>query len=179
MLVCVLERIAKTDVEQAYADFRQRLLENGCRVISEEAPKRIVVKQGSLWGVSPKTAKKLISLRFSSHKSGTQVLVSSTLASDWKNITLIGSTLSIILIFVCVWIATDLNAFAASGAIGFWSWIAMVDGYVNVQVTQTFAGVTSALAVFLAVIIALEGLIVVYVKRKLDGVVEATLKSVG
>ena len=147
-------------------------------MIADEAPNHLSVSQGSIWGVSPKTAKKVMRYRFASLDSGTRLTVSSKLASDWKNLTLIGCALSILLSFVCLWIAADLNALVASGKSGFWSWIATVDGYVNVQVAQSFAGLTWALAVFLVVVVALEGVIVYYVKFKMNEFVEVTLNPV-
>ncbi len=176
--VCLFERIVSSGINEAYAKVRQNLLGKGCRVVSEEVPNQIVVKQGSLWGISPKTAKKVINCRFSSLDTGTRVTVSSKLSSDWKNLTIIGCALSILLAFVCLWIAADLNALAASGKSGFWSWIAMVEGYVNVQVAQSIAGLTWALAVFLVVVVGLEGVVVYSAKIKMNEVVEKILNTV-
>ena len=175
--VCLFERIINSDIEKAYDNFRQRLLTKDCRLVSEEKPNFIVVKQGSLWGVSPKTAKKKITLRFSSSEGETRISVSSHLSSDWKNLTLIGSALSVLLAVVCVWIATDLNALVASHSEGFWSWLATIDSYVNVQVAQTLATLTSGLAAFLVVVVILEAVIYVVVKRKLNAFAEEILKA--
>jgi hypothetical protein len=174
----VFERTVNLDVEETYVKSRQLLLGKGCQVVSEEKPNAVVVKQGSLWGVSPKTAKKILTLRFSSSEGGTQVSVSSKLSSDWKNLTLIGSALSVLLAAVCVWIAVDLNALVASDTVGFWSWLATVDSYVNVQVAQTLASLTLGLAVFLVVVVVLEVVIYVVVKRKLDVFAEEVLRAV-
>ena len=174
----MFERIVSSEINQTYAKFRQLLLGKNCRVISEEVPNCIVVKQGSVWGISPKTAKKVITCRFSSLESGTRITISSKLASDWKNLTIIGSVLSVFVAFVCLWIKMDLDALVASRGLGFWSWIAMVDGYVNVQVAQAFAGLAMVLAVFLIVVLALEVVIVFYVKHKMDEFAEETLSFV-
>jgi hypothetical protein len=176
--VCLFARIVRLGIKEAYTEVRQILLGHNCKVIFEEVPNQIVIKQGSLWGISPKTAKKVISYRFSSVESGTRVTVSSKLASDWKNLTIIGSALSILLAFVCLWIAADLNALVASNELGFWSWIAMVDGYVNVPLAQAFADLTQILAVFLVTVVALEVVIVFYVNLKINEFAEETLNSV-
>lgn len=177
MLICLFERTVSLEIKEAYIEVRQLLLGKGSRVISEEAPNQIVVKQGSLWGISPKTAKKVIDCRFSPFDSGTRVNVSSKLASDWKNLTIIGCALSVFLAFVCLWIAADLDALVASNVVGLWSWIAMVDGYVNVQVAQAFADLMLGLAVFLVIVVVVETVVFVYAKQRIDEFAEETLSS--
>ncbi len=176
--VCLFERTVNLGIEEVYSKCRRLLLGKNCRVISEEAPNHIVVKQGSVWGVTPRTAKKVIDCRFSSVDSGARVTVSSKLAKGWMDITIIGSALSVLLAFVCLWIAVDLDALVASGEAGLWSWIAMVDGYVNAPLAQAFAGLTRLLAIFLIIVVALEFVVVVYAKRNIDVFVEETLTSV-
>jgi hypothetical protein len=78
------------------------LIKKGCKAISEE-PAQICFKQGSLWGISPKTAKKIVTIKLEPVGDGTQVKCSSKLASDWKNITLIGCALALALMGVCAW----------------------------------------------------------------------------
>ena len=82
----MLERTVGLEIEEAYTDLRAVLVEKGCKVLSEEPPRQILVKQGSLWGMSPRTAKKTINMDLASVDSGTRVTCSSKLASDWKNI---------------------------------------------------------------------------------------------
>ena len=47
-------------IEETYPKFKAALTAKDCKVISEEAPNQTCFKQGSLWGISPKTAKKII-----------------------------------------------------------------------------------------------------------------------
>ena len=174
---CLFERTIALEVERAYASLKALLLSKGCRLIADEAPNHLSVSQGSIWGVSPKTAKKVISYRFSSLDSATRLTVSSKLASDWKNITLIGSAFSLIMAFLCWWIASDMDLLMTTQKPSYWSWIAMIDDYANLQVAQAVAALTRFLAVFLAVVVALEIIIFVYVNSKIDEVAKGYLNA--
>ena len=174
---CLFERMITLEIEKAYASLKALLLGKGCRVIADEAPNHLSVSQGSIWGVSPKTAKKVISYRFSSLDSATRLTVSSKLASDWKNITLIGSAFSLIMAFLCWWIVSDMDLLMTTQKPSYWSWIAMIDGYANLQVAQAVAALTRFLAVFLAVVVALEIIIFVYVNSKIDEVAKGYLNA--
>lgn len=175
--VTLVERTIGLDVEKAYAELKAVLVEKNCRVTMEEAPSHISVRQGSLWGISPVSAKKNVDYRLDAVEGGTRVTFSSGLASDWKNLTIIGCVLSVVVVALCLWIAADLNALVATNQQGYWSWIATVDGYVDVQTAEMFAGFTWILAVFLAIILAAEVAIVVYVQIKINMFAEETLNT--
>jgi len=175
--VSLVERTVDLEIEKAYADLKALLLAKGCRIVAEEAPTLIAVRQGSLWGVSPRTAKKIVNYRLSSADSGTRITCSSSLASDWKNLTIIGSALAVLVIALCWWIAADLDAFMITQEPSYWSWIATVDGYTNFQAGQMLASLTRVLAVFLAIIIAVEAVIVVYVHFRINVFAEETLNA--
>ena len=162
---------------EAYADLKALLLRKGCKVVAEEPPTFISVKQGSLWGISPRTAKKVVSYRLSPVDSGTRIAVSSSLASDWKNLTIIGSALAVLVASLCLWIAMDLDAFMITQERSYWSWIATVDGYIDFQTAQSFVSLTRMLAVFLAIILVLEVVIAVYVHFKINAFAEETLNA--
>lgn len=162
-------------IDKAYADLRAALSESGCKIVSEKSPEQILVKQGSLWGISPKTAKKTIDVKFSSVDSGTKVTCSSNLSSDWKNVTFLGCALAAVLIGVCLWLAFDLGAFMVDQKPSFWSWLITVNGSVDFQIGHAFVRLTEFLAAFLSAIIALELVIVIYVKSKIEQFAEATL----
>jgi hypothetical protein len=174
--VCLVERNLDLEIHEAYADLKAVLLQKGCKVIAEKPPTFISVRQGSLWGVSPRTSKKVISYRFSSEDSRTRIVVSSSLSSDWKNLTIIGSALSIIVAVLCWWIASDLAGFAASQQASYWSWIITNGDYTNLELAQAFSGLTRGLAIFLAVVVFLEVVIYVYVKSRIDRFAEENLK---
>jgi hypothetical protein len=165
------------ETNEAYADLKALLLRKGCKVVAEEPPKFISVKQGSLWGISPRTAKKEVSYRLSPVDSGTRISCSSSLASDWKNLTIIGSALAVLVMALCWWIAADLEAFMITQEPSYWSWIAMVDSYIDFQMGQMFVGLTRMLAVFLAIIIALEVVIAVYAHFRINAFAEENLRA--
>jgi hypothetical protein len=173
--VSLVERTVSLEIEKAYAELKAVLLEKNCRITAEEAPAFISVRQGSLWGISPLTAKKNVNYRLASVDSGTRITCSSQLASDWKNLTIIGSVLSVVVVALCLWISLDLDALVATQQPSYWSWIATVDGYIDVQTAEMFAGLTRMLAVFLAFILAAEVVIVVYVQFKINMFAEETL----
>lgn len=152
------------------------LVSKGCKVLSEDTPKHhLLVKQGSLWGMLPETAKKTVDFTFVANDSTTQVTASSRISSDWKNITIIGCALAAVLAGLCLWISVDLTAFLGSGKASFWSWLASVNGNVDVSVAQTFVNLTKALAIFLSVVIALEIVVVAYAYRGIDRFAQETL----
>ncbi len=177
MVPWVLKRTISLGIDKAYADVKTALLEKGCKIISEEPPKQMLVKQGSLWGMSPRTAKKTIAINFASVESGTQLTCSSRLSSDWKNLTLVGCALAAVLVGLCLWITFDLNAFMVTQKPSFWSWLATVNGSVDFQVGHAFVNLTKTLAVFLSVIILLEIVIAVYAQAGIDRFAEEPLNS--
>jgi hypothetical protein len=164
----LLERKVDLKIEEAYLKLKAALVEKGCRVLSEESPKQICFRQGSLWGVLPKTAKKVVKVSLRSSDDGATVSCSSRMASDWKNITLIGCAFAFALVCLCIWMATDLNTVLATHQFSFWSWLVMVGSNVDSAAAQAFINLTWFLAVFLSAIIFLEGAIVVYVHSKID-----------
>ena len=87
--------------------------------------------------------------------------------------------LSVIVAFLCWWIASDMNALMATQKPSYWSWIAMTDGNVNLQVAQAVAALTQTLAVFLAIVVALEILIFAYVNSRIDEVAKGYLNALG
>jgi len=78
---------------------------------------------------------------------------------------------------LCLWMAADLDALVATQQQGYWSWIATVDGYVDVQMAEMFTGLTRMLAVFLATILAAEVAIVVYVQTKINTFAEEIINT--
>ena len=162
---------------EAYADLKALLLKKGCKVVAEEPPRFISLKQGSLWGISPRTAKKVVSCRLSPVDSGTRISCSYSLASDWKNLTIIGSALVVFVMALCWWIAADLQAFMITQEPSYWSWMVMFDRYIDFQTGQMLVGLTRMLAVFLAIIIAIEAVIAFYAYSRINAFAEENLKA--
>jgi hypothetical protein len=173
----LLERTVNFKIEDIYPKLKAALVAKDWKVVLEESPRHICFKQGSLWGMTPQSAKKTINVNLTSVEDGTQVKCSSKLASDWKNITLIGCVFAFVLVVFCVWLATDLSALVTTRVPGFWSWLVTVGGNVNLVAAQALVNLTRGLAAFLSLIILSEAAIVVYAHSKIDIVAEAALKQ--
>jgi hypothetical protein len=165
-------------VQETYEKIRVALAKEKCKFVLENSPEQIVVKQGSLWGISPWSAKKTLKISFEATNNRTKISCLSKLASDWKNVTLIGCVLAAILLGLCIWMAVDLTAFMSTNAPSAWSWLVTEDGYVNVLAEKAFINLAWELAVFLTIVIVLELAIVVYVKSKINLFAANILKSV-
>jgi hypothetical protein len=153
---------------EAYQKIKSKFTEKGCTVTAENPSKQFTAKQGSLWGITPQTAKKAITVAFQPTGDKTVIEYSSKLASDWKNITLIGCALAFVLSVVCVWMALDLSVFLVNDNPSFWSWLVTVQGHIEKQAGEAFVNLAWGLAIFLSIIIALELAVYVYARSKID-----------
>ena len=164
----MLNRTLNLEMDQAYAKLKTILTQKGCKIVSEIPPNHLLARQGSLWGMSPATAKKTIDVALTPAELRTKAKCSSILSSDWKNLTIVGCALAVLLAGICMWMALDLNAAIESGKASFWSWLVFANGVVNVPVAKAFVNLTEDLAVFLSVIIILEVSIAVYAHKRID-----------
>ena len=166
-----------SELQQTYDKLKAQLVQEGCKITAYKQPEYITTSQGSLWGMSPRTAKKNVTWQLSPADSATRITVSSKLASDWKNLTILGSALSVVVAAVCLWIAADLEGFLVTSQSSWWSWIATSNGVANAAVASSFVTLTRVLAVFLAVVVALEVIIYVYARQSVDGFAEEALRQ--
>ena len=173
----MLERTVGLEIGKAHAELKALLLRKGCKILAEEPPKLITVKQGSLWGISPRTAKKVTTYQLAPVDSGTRITCSSALASDWKNLTIIGTALAVLVASMCWWIASDLDALVTTRQPGYWSWLVTVDGYIDLQTAQLLVNLTRLLAVFLAIVIAAEVMIAIYAHFRINSFAEENLSE--
>jgi hypothetical protein len=167
--ILLLERTFNLKIDDAYPKLKAILVEKGCKVISEDPQKLIRFKQGSLWGIAPQTAKKTITSTLEAVDGETIVRFSSKLASDWKNITLIGCAFAAVLIGLCMWMASSKPSF--------WSWLVVAGDNVDLGAAKVFVNLTKGLTGFLSLIILLEAVIVVYAHSKIDAFTEEALKT--
>jgi hypothetical protein len=175
---CLLERPLNLEIEKAYNAIKAVFTKKDCKIISEQLPNKILFKQGSLWGISPISAKKKIQVNLESFNSTTKVTCTSRLGSDWKNITLVGCVLAAVLVGLCLWMAFDLNTFVSTNKNSVWSWLITVNGNVDSRVAEAFVNLTKTLAAFLSAIIFVEIVITIYVHNKIDRFAEQTLNSI-
>lgn len=110
--------------------------------------------------------------------SGTRITYSSSLASDWKNLTIIGTALAVFVAFMCLWIAIDLDSSIVTGQRSYWSWIATVEsGYIDFPIAQIFAGITRTFTAILAISIIVEAVIAIYTYFRINALAEETLSE--
>ena len=162
----LFECITSKHIEQAYSRLKKILLDNNCKINAEESPNYIRVTQGSIMGIQPKSAKKIISFYLSNDNSGTKIESSSKIATDWKNLTLYGSVLAAVLIGIFMWIAIDMNKYIETDKTSFWAWLAQIYGTHDSWGALLMIRVTQALSIFLALTIVFEILIVIYVYQR-------------
>lgn len=164
-----------TEVKRTYSELKRILLDKGCKIISEESPTHIVVSHGSLRGVSPRSAKKVVDFRISPHNSGARIVSQSSVSSDWANLTLWGNVAAAVLAAIFWWIASDITNLLVDGTSGYWTWLAGAFGYPNIQYAFFMVNLTKALSVVLLVVIILEILDVFIVYRRISIFAETTL----
>ena len=168
-------RNVSTEVDSTYSELKGVLLGKNCKILSEEPPKHIIVRHGSLRGVSPRNAKKIVDYRICPHNSGSRIISDSTVSSDWANLTLWGNIAAIVVAAIFWWIASDITILLVDGKSGYWTWLAGAFGYPNVQYAFFMVNITKALSVVLVVTIVLEILDVFIVYRKINTFAEETL----
>ena len=171
----MLTRNVSTEVESTYSKLKGVLLGKDCEIVSEESPNHVIVRHGSLRGVSPRNAKKLVDYRICPHNSGSRIVSYSSVSSDWANLTLWGNIAASVLAALFWWIASDITILLADGTSGYWTWLAVAFGYPNVQYAFFMVNVTKVLSVVLVVTILLEILDVFIVYRKINTFAEETL----
>lgn len=171
------EKTVPLPIEQAYAELKNILLKNKCKIIEEKPPQYISVKQGSLSGILPKSAKKTIQYSLSPEGTGTKITSSTKIASDWTNLTLFGNIFAAVLAGIFLWIAFDMENYILTGKAGFWNWLARAYGYPDIYYTMFMINVTRAIAIVLVLTIAAEILIVIYVYPRKNAFAEETLQA--
>ena len=174
----MLERTVGLEINKTYDAVKAAFASKDCKITSEKPPQQILVKQGSLWGTTPKTAKKIVVVNLVSVDSETKITWSSRLSSDWKNITLVGCILAAVLVGLCLWMFFDISAFMVTRKPSFWSWIITSNGVIDLQVGQAFENLTKTLAAFLSVIIVLEIAITVYAYARINRFAENIINSI-
>ena len=171
------EKIVRLEIENAYAKLKAHLLKEKGRVIAEEPPASICFEQGSIWGMTPRTAKKRMSYNFSSRDSETRIVASTSLSPDWKELGIVGCVFAVLVAAICWWISVDLTSVLSTHSTSVWSWIVAVNGYIDFQIAPVFIRLTQGLAVFLVIITLLEVAVLLYVWSGKDSFAEDTLDS--
>ena len=174
----MIEKIVGLDVEKTYAKLKAVLSESGCKIVSEQPPASVSVIQGSVWGISPKNAKKTVTFTLSSNGPECKISASSRIAPDWTKLAVAGIVLSAFVALLCLWIGLDLQAFATRSELSFWSWI-VTGSSIGLVLANLIAKLSFGLAVFLTVVIVLEVFVMFHANRNVDTWATECLKSLG
>ena len=171
------ERIVNLKINEVFGKLKKLIILKGYSILNEESPSILTIKQGSIWGISPRTAKKIIKFNLQPLKSETKIFFSSKLAPKWKNLTLVGYVLSSFLILLSLWINIDLEISLLHRTPSFWSWIATYSNTINFSILQSFSFLAKLLFFFLIVILFFESIIVIYSYLNLNLIAEETLNQ--
>lgn len=164
--------------DEAYITLKKILLDNNCEIISEEVPKLISVIHGSLRGIKPLTAKKIVSFNLVSKKSETKIISSTQISKDWKNTTLYGTILAAIILGIFIWITVDMNNYIEFNNPGFWVWLVKIYGSTDSWGPRFMINVIQVLGIFLFFTIIFEIVIVVYVYPRKNAFSEEILRKI-
>jgi hypothetical protein len=171
----LIQKTVNLKIDAAFVELKAELFNRNYKLVSEAQPNQLVVKQGSVWGLSPTSAQKVMTYNLTSIDTGTQITCNSKLSSKWINLTVIGTAFSIVLVAVCFWIAWDLTVFVSSGQAGFWSWLGSISSITLRQRTQGLVNFLWILGIGLLVVILVESVVAVYAYRKVDRVADGVL----
>lgn len=171
------ERIIKLETNEIYSKMKQFFLDRDYQILVDTPPDNLSIKQGSIWGILPRTAKKIINYRFYSKQSETEIRFSSSFAPEWKNLTIIGYIVSFFLVGLSFWISVDLEHYLITGTEGFWSWIATSINTSGFSSAQSFSELARILALFLILVLIVETFLVFYSRYKLNDVANEILNE--
>ena len=152
--------------------------DNNCNVVAEEVPNFLRVTHGSLKGISPVSAKKVVSFYLSSEVSGTKIASSSEISVGWRNLAIYGSIVAGVLVGILLWIAGDMSGYVESARSGFWAWLAQIYLPYDPSMAVFIVSVIQALAVVLVATIVLEIIVVIYVYQKKNVFSQQTIETV-
>ena len=168
-------KIVGLEIENAYVKLKAHLLKERGRIVAEEPPTSICFEHGSIWGITPRTAKKRISYNFFSQDSETRIVASTSLSPDWKNLGIVGCVFAVLVAIICWWISVDLKAVLVTHGTSVWSWIVTLNGYIDFQIAHVLINLTQAFAVFLIIVTVLEAVVLLYACSGKDSFAEDTL----
>ncbi|MCW3997249.1 MAG: hypothetical protein NWF10_01600 [Candidatus Bathyarchaeota archaeon] len=171
------ERLVNLQIKEIYSKVKQILVERDYLIIVDEPYTCLSIKQGSIWGIMPRTAKKIINYSFRSMQSGTRIHFYSSFAPEWKYLTVIGYVLSFFLVGLSLWINMDLENYILSGNASFWSWIVTSANSTGFSSAQSFSDLARMLALFLILVVLVETLLVIYSHFKINDIAEEILNQ--
>jgi len=162
-------------LSDTYVKLKASLLKNGCKILAEEIPTQISIVQGSVWGVSPRAAKKNMIFHLSESEGNTRIFGTSVWTKGYKLLTLVGSVLSAALLLLCAWIFLSISSYVSSFKINYWSWLVRSNGFLDLQKAHLFINLTEVIVVFLAISLIAEIVVVAFALSRIDSFALETL----
>jgi hypothetical protein len=167
------ENVVDAEINQTYSKLKAVLVQKKCRITAEISPTSLIAVEGSIWGTSAKTAQKRLTFTLRQDDTQTHITSTAQMISRYRDFTLVGVILSLVLLSVCVWMALDLQS-----SNGFWSWLAQTRDGFDVFKAEVFIRLTSFLALFLLLSLALEAYVIVKVRSGIMVVAQEIATSV-
>jgi len=171
----MLERVTVLAPNKAYEELRRILLREKCKIIEEDAPKKIVVEQGSWLDCSPGTYKKKISFYFVPYNSGTRIVSNTSRPPEKIAETIIGIIICTLIIGFLWWLILDVKAYIEEARSSIGGWLLELLGYTGFRQALVLINILEFL-VFILVGIVVFGIISeVYCYAKREVVAEKFL----
>ena len=177
--ILLTEHIVNLKIKEAFVKLKKLILLKGYSIIKEDSPSNLTFEQGSIWGISPRTAKKIVTFDLQKLTSDTSITFSSKLAPKWKNLTVGGYAASIFLVFLSLWITLDLENSIITENPSFWSWVAAYANTINFTALQSFSNLAKLLFFFLIIVLLIESVIVIYSYLKINIIAKEILNQFG
>jgi hypothetical protein len=147
------QKVLATQIDQAFTHLKALVTEQKNRIVSEQPPTHLTTLEGSVWGTSPKTAQKKTTYILTQHTTGTHIQSHTALSPAYLSLTLAGYVACGVLMVVCIWMGLNLDGAGA------------------------FVGLGWALAVFLAIALVAETIILLWIHAHLQASTEEILNA--
>ena len=171
----MFERIFSLEPDKTYEELKSILLRNRCKIIAEEQPKYISVKQGSLWGISPKDTKKVVNFHLSAQDSKTRIVSTASLSSDSIILSGFGFVFLGIIALLNWWIAVDLESVIMTQKISFWGGLLEFFDFMGYQEALIFVNNLKILTIVIVFVFIVLAIIDGYVYARKDAFAEEKL----
>jgi hypothetical protein len=166
-----------TSVEETYIKLKTELTQRKFKITNEQPPNSLTAVQGSIWGTSAKSAQKTTKYTLQQTRAGTRLTAKSTLTKKYVYFTVVGVLFSLIVLFICAWIAIDVQTYLNTENPSTWSWLAQSGGEIDLDKTLIFTRLSWILTTFLALTLLAEGFILIRLRRSLDAFAGEILKA--
>jgi hypothetical protein len=171
----MLERTTSLPPNEAYEELRKILLKDKCKIIEEEPFKSILVEQGSWFGYSPKTFKKIIKFDFIPESTGTRIVSETSWTSSEVAVEILGPVIMGVFLGFLWWLASDMRTYIEGLRSSLGGRILELFGYTGYRQALALINTLELLVFILAVIMIFGVIHDVYCYAKRETVAERFL----